>query len=186
MRLFIAINFEDQVKDKIFQVQSRVREYSQKGNYSREQNFHLTLIFLGELEEAQLPVIEEAINNVSWEAFEVTFSRLGYFKRDGGDLWWIGLDKTPALMALQRDLSKELEQRGFMVEHRAFQPHLTLARQVFSDRGMDLHIEPFRAQIRQVSLMKSERLGSQLVYNQVYQRHCHSKRKVGDTMTAEK
>ena len=47
MRLFIAINFDEETKQSIIAVQRRLREWG-RGNFSHPENLHLTLAFLGE------------------------------------------------------------------------------------------------------------------------------------------
>jgi RNA 2',3'-cyclic 3'-phosphodiesterase len=93
---------------------------------------HLTLAFLGELDEAQVAAAIEAADAAACRAqpFRLEVAGLGTFGPPKAPrVIWAGLggDLT-ALRALHADLARELQARGFPPEERAFSPHLTLAR----------------------------------------------------------
>ena len=80
MRLFIAINFNSETKENILKVQSRLKECS-TGSFSRPENIHLTLAFLGEVEPAGVEIIKHAMNSISVPKMQIIFDHIGYFKR---------------------------------------------------------------------------------------------------------
>ena len=167
MRLFIAINFDDGVKDKIQEVQSEMKKIS-KGNYSKRDNLHLTLAFLGEIEEARLKDIKDAMNKISVPKMNLTFSEVGCFKRDQ-ELWWIGLKHNENLSKLQSQLSDELMKKGFKLEKRKFIPHITIARQTRMGRAFEgFSLNEFDANVSTVDLMLSSRIDGKLVYTKLY------------------
>ena len=99
---------------------------------------HLTLAFLGELDDQRLEAAIDAAQEAAQQAvpFEYRLKGLGLF---GSSLQprviWMGIEDQPSgqvqgspLQRLHRVLAKELEQRGFELEKRPFSPHLTLAR----------------------------------------------------------
>ena len=49
MRTFIAIRFDEAIKEKITEVQDKLRDAAEKGHFTDRDNLHLTLIFLGEV-----------------------------------------------------------------------------------------------------------------------------------------
>src|SRR5436305_3476300 len=93
---------------------------------------HLTLAFLGELDDEQLAdaiqVAELAASQCS--AFSYRLSRLGIFGApEQPRVIWMGINEpSGSLQRLQRTLSRELARRGFELDKRGFSPHLTLAR----------------------------------------------------------
>lgn len=170
MRLFIAINFEQATKESMLAVQRRLREWG-AGNFSRPENLHLTLAFLGEIATDRIAAVRRAMDGVSVSPMELTFDHMGRFKRDGGDLWWIGLHENKALAALQSDLARRLTGEGFRLESLRFSPHITLAREVRlqaqPDRAALLGM-PFTASADRISLMRSERIQGKLTYTEQY------------------
>lgn len=170
MRLFIAINFDEETRNNIIAVQQRLRVFG-KGNFSQPENLHLTLAFLGEIDQTQVHAVQHAMDRTTVRPMSLTFDYVGRFKRDGGDIWWIGLSENRTLLSLQKELSVHLADAGFHLEDRRFSPHITLAREV----RLATQPEPstllglaFSTRASTISLMRSERISGRLVYTQQY------------------
>ena len=127
---FSAVNFDGAVREKLAAVQERLLAAGARGRFSRRENLHLTLCFLGETAPKRLPSVRRAMDAVSFSPFPLEFETAGRFRRTGGDLWWVGVRPEPGLFRLQRELAERLSKEGFRLESRAFQPHVTLAREV--------------------------------------------------------
>lgn len=172
MRLFIAVNFDEETRQNILAVQQRLRE-SGCGNFSRPENLHLTLAFLGEVAPTRAAFARKVMDSITLRPMELTFDHVGCFKRDGGDIWWIGPAENKVLLDLQRVMSEHLTAEGFRLESRRFSPHITLAREVRltakPDRAMLLS-QAFVTQVRAISLMCSERIGGRLTYLEQYRK----------------
>lgn len=170
MRLFIAINFDKETKDTILAVQRRLREIG-RGSFSRPDNLHLTLAFLGEIEPRRVEEVREAMDAVRVPSLELQFTHIGCFRRDGGDIWWLGLAPNDGLLELQKDLSDRLRAKGFPLENRRFSPHITLARRFSLEETLDKNAlmgSPFCTCVDTISLMQSERLNGTLTYSEIY------------------
>lgn len=173
MRLFIAINFEEEVKDRLCGAIDRLRENSLRGSFTQRENLHLTLVFIGETQ--RVDEIKHAMDMVYVNSFFLRIGGLGRFRRQGGDIYWMGVEGNDTLTDIYSRLSGELGQAGFRLENREYKPHLTLGREVVLresfDRGafessfpyMDVHTE-------KISLMKSERVGGRLLYTNIFDR----------------
>ena len=175
MRLFIAIGFEEDVKNRIIRVREELRNSSSSGNFTRDENLHLTLVFLGEVPGSRVKEIENIMEEIEEEPFELEFGSLGCFKRDlGKELWWLGCKKNRTLMKLQRQLSEKLYSSGFKIEKRQYKPHLTLGREVMIEGGgkvflsESLEQKPIISHVSQISLMLSERINGKLTYTALY------------------
>lgn len=170
MRLFIAVNFQNEVKDSLCGCIERLKENSVRGNFTRRENLHLTLAFLGETPRADSA--KRAMDAAAGVPFELSIGGFGRFRR-GGDIYWVGVEHSAALTALQASLCGELRREGFSLETREFKPHLTLGREVSLVPGFDREafaraIPPMHMRVEKISLMKSERLNGRLTYTELY------------------
>ena len=88
---------------------------------------HITLAFLGEVDDRTQACAESVAASLAGRAFDLSLDQLGYWGRRG--LLWAGPAATPpALSALVADLGAGLEQCGLPQDQRPFRPHVTLAR----------------------------------------------------------
>lgn len=173
MRLFIAVKFDD-IRDEIINVRESLRSQSKKGNFTRDENIHLTLAFLGEVPGSRITEIENIMEEIDEEPFELEFNDIGCFKRhSGGDVWWIGCKKNPSLINIQKKLTEGLRESGFRIEKRAFKPHLTLGREViikdesvFYDKKISMV-----SSVASITLMLSDRVRGKLVYTPLYEKY---------------
>jgi 2'-5' RNA ligase len=169
MRLFIAINLNGVTKNRLLALRDELRSNSERGRFAAPENLHLTLAFLGECDRKQTSAAQTAMNATSFEPFPIAIERLGRFKRDGGDIWWAGVQDSAALLKLQRALTSKLIDAGFSLDRRQYSPHITLGREV-ATAAMPRPIETFGETVAGIELMKSERLNGKLVYTAIYQR----------------
>ena len=175
IRLFIAVNCNDATKKLLLSVQDNIKVQSLKGNFSRPENLHLTLAFLGETQEERVPAICAAIQDALQPPiapFTLTFSQTGCFRHSGKELWWIGAQQTdPSL-----DILKNLRQRitgglstaNIAFDDRAFKPHITLGREIRHDTPIALRPQEIVLPVNRVSLMKSERINGVTVYTEMF------------------
>ena len=91
---------------------------------------HLTLKFLGDVPEEQIPQIMAELTKISHPQIPLEFSHLGFFPNDRRPrVMWIGLSQgEQQLKELARKINQQLSTIGFPKEKRAFSPHLTLGR----------------------------------------------------------
>lgn len=170
MRLFIAVNFDQETVARLLAVQDRLRELG-RGRFSRPENLHLTLAFLGKTAPGRVGDICRAMEETGARPLTLRFDRTGCFHRDGGDIWWAGLAENSSLADLQRELCCRLSAEGFSLENRSFSPHITLARDMRPDREPDRRAllgEPFAAHADTISLMLSHRIDGRLTYTKQY------------------
>ena len=172
MRLFIAINFDQDTKDKLLQVQNRLKKLG-RGNFSRVENLHLTLAFLGEVPEDQLEDVKAAMDQVKFPPMELTFHDVGYFvsgREKPSQLWKISLKYSRKLEKVHDELIASLRKAGFSPDAKSFKPHVTLARELHVKDWdkTELLPEPFETAADHMSLMLSERMDGKLTYTELY------------------
>jgi 2'-5' RNA ligase len=115
------------------------------------------------------------MDDTTFSKFTLMFDKVGYFKRDGGNTWWIGLKENELLSCLQADLTGRLQQKGFILENRKYTPHVTLGREVKMPNGfMQPAVPQVGFDITSIELMKSERINNKLVYTPIHSRNANN------------
>jgi 2'-5' RNA ligase len=174
MRLFIGIGFNQEVKNQLASISENLRKYTEKGNFTRMENFHLTLAFLGDTEPMMIMAIQKAMDNTAalFSPFQIEMGNIGSFARGGSDIYWLGIAHNDALVKIKQQLDNELMQAGIAFERGAFKPHLTLARQVKLQNNFDkedfIRKNPSpTAHVEKISLFESGRINGVLTYTEV-------------------
>ncbi len=115
---------------------------------------HLTLAFLGEVDETRLPELLARPATIATEGFTLNIDRVGVWHHNG--IGWVAPSVTPvALAELQERLSDWLESIGFMLEKRAFKPHVTLVRKCTGEADT-IAIDPVRWRVEEYVLVQSK------------------------------
>ena len=169
MRLFIAINFCEKIRAQLVFLRDELRSRSKRGNFTFVENLHLTLAFLGECDAKQTAAAKAAMEAIGFEPFTLNIERIGRFKRDGGDIWWAGVQENAHLSTLHSNLTDELMTAGFRLEKRKYSPHVTLGRNVETDAA-PWQVSPFSETVTGIELMKSERIDGRLAYTAIYEK----------------
>ena len=171
MRLFIAVNFNDQVKKWILDIQGLLRAQSTRGNFTRPENLHLTLVFIGESPEEKLNKIFKIMDEIELGSFEISFSHTGCFTHSSKELWWIGVERScPGLLqleAIHTQLLDRLLTSGFNVDNRPFNAHITLGREIKRLGPIVLNCPKITVKVNRISLMKSEHIRGILTYTEL-------------------
>ncbi len=128
LRAFLAIHLSVAVTRKIAEEVDRLRKGVQaRVNWVPPANLHLTLRFLGSIDENLIDGIEVRLKKVAARhpPFEARARGLGQF---GGHVLWVGVDGGEALMKLQKDVEQAMVELGFAREEKPFHPHITVGR----------------------------------------------------------
>jgi 2'-5' RNA ligase len=132
MRIFVAVDLNKLVKQRLQELIISLRKQGGNIRWVNPDNLHLTLKFLGETSEIQIPRIIDALERTASQQSPFSFLIQGTGAYPGGNrpprVLWAGIESQPALMSLQRELEMELHKLGFPPEKRPFSPHLTIGR----------------------------------------------------------
>ncbi|MEA1926778.1 MAG: RNA 2',3'-cyclic phosphodiesterase [Candidatus Auribacterota bacterium] len=132
IRTFIAIGVPEKLKAEIGKISSFISSQIPGVRWVSSENLHITLKFLGDIEESMIPDIQEVLNQVAQNHLPISskFGGVGVFpniRRPG--IIWLGLTEgSEELTVLVSDISAGLSRLGFKPERRKFTPHLTLGR----------------------------------------------------------
>jgi len=163
MRIFIAIRFTDAFKQPLLNAQKALRQNGVKGEFTRPENLHLTLVFIGETN--RVDDIKAAVKAIHFEPFEIKTGKLGSFTNRNNIILWGGVDAEKQLRTIATELRKNLDERGIEYSKVEFRPHITLVRSV-SDIS-DIDIESTSMTVKQISVMKSDFISGKPVYTEV-------------------
>ncbi|MHC4442304.1 MAG: RNA 2',3'-cyclic phosphodiesterase [Planctomycetota bacterium] len=132
MRCFLAIELPTEIRDRLRDLQDRLSVLGRAVRWTRVDNIHLTVKFLGEVPDDQVSAICETATEVAgrFERFEVTVAGTGCFPPGGAArIVWVGMpDPPPILLGCQRVCEDRYARLGFKKENRSFKPHLTVGR----------------------------------------------------------
>lgn len=181
MRVFVALELSDDIKDELFQIQSRIAVLSPLGNYTDRGNFHLTLKFIGEVDEVRLPEIYGCIDRVASMSagFSVMFSEVGAFTRGRRSIVYARVAGSKDLSLLYESMEHCLVEAGFVRADRVFRPHITLGRNVLVENLSCLErvfCGRIVFRVDSLCLMESRRVDGVLRYVPLYRVPLGSKR----------
>jgi 2'-5' RNA ligase len=161
-RLFVGIDFPTEVKLSL----SRPCVGVPAAKWVEPSKFHLTLRFIGAVEDPMAADIIAALLRVAAPRFALTLAGVGQF---GGHTLWVGVDKSPTLMCLQCSIEGELQQIGLPVDPRPYVPHVKLAHlrrrrslRAFLTKNAEFRVDPF--EVRSFSLIESHPSASGAIY----------------------
>lgn len=170
MRLFVALDIPEDAAAYLTDVQQMLRQEIHADRWQSLQNLHLTLHFLGDVEERLIPAICEDLDIVSaiTKPFRLRLAELGAFPNASRPrVLWLGLrGNTQALKQVHLLLGRRFElHAGLDHDRKAYKPHITLARgPKTTAEGLPLDRlneqvlaeEPPHWQVNQVHLYQSE------------------------------
>jgi 2'-5' RNA ligase len=147
-RLFVAIRPPEQVRDLLIDAM----DDSPALRWVGDEQLHLTLRFIGEVERPLANEIAGELERIRSPNFGLRVSGVGKFEKRNGGALWAGIDPKTPVAALAAKVERALHTVGLEPEHRAFSPHITLARwnrrnaeavDAFLRRNSSLRSDPF-------------------------------------------
>ena len=125
MRLFVALSLPEPVQQRL----SGLANGLPGARWVKPENLHLTLRFLGEVDNLAAADVDDALAMIRSPGFDLGLNGIGHFG-EGRKLraLWVGVDASDELMRLQEKIEQALIRLGLPPEPRKFKPHITLAR----------------------------------------------------------
>lgn len=132
LRTFIAIRFSETFKDYLGKLQDVLKTSNADVKWVKKENIHLTLKFLGEIEDKKIGEITKIIDNLSSKmpVFQLELSTLAAFpKKEYPRVIWVGLAKGGTqIKQMAEELNNAISRLGLPKEPRPFSSHITLGR----------------------------------------------------------
>ena len=164
MRLFVAIRFNEGILDALEELQADLLQGGLRGNYTKAENLHLTLAFIGEYGDVE--AVRDALGDVEFSPFEISLQGIGRF----GDLYWAGIRECDELEKLVKRIRRALADAGIPFDRKKFNPHITLVRKaVYRGQGPlpEVALPDVSMQADHFLLMNSERGKNGMVYSEI-------------------
>ncbi len=172
MRMFIAALPPQQAVRELSALSARLRE-KVSANYTSEQNYHMTLAFLGDTPYAKTAEIERIIQDAAegQGPVEMAFSHIGFFGKPHNAILWCGAEGAQPLVKMSERIREGLGLAGIPFDPKPMKPHITLARKADISRIRLEAFKPAQTKMRidTVALMASERINGALAYTPVVQ-----------------
>lgn len=145
MRLFVAIRPPHEVRSALLNVMGGIRGARWQG----DEQLHITLRFIGEIDQHQAVDVDAALSALSSPRFEIAINGVGAFDKKGRhNAVWAGVTPRDAIAALASKVDRACQMAGLPPEGRAYLPHITLARFARSAGP----VEPFLSQYPGLSI----------------------------------
>lgn len=159
MRCFIGIQLSD-CTTAIETIINELKLIDNNANYTKTENIHITIEFLGEIDVLDINKIQDIFSNLSYNSFTIHLEKIKNLK----DMVVIEVKDNKSLRYLQSLLNKELRDRGFILQTRKYYPHVTLARKCNFFISEDVNLS---SEIKEVILFSSDRINNELVYTPI-------------------
>ena len=147
-RLFVAIRPPEPIRDLLIDAMDDSPDF----RWQDEEQLHLTLRFIGEVERPIANDIADALSRIRAEPFQLRIAGVGRFEQRSSGALWAGVEPKAPVAALAAKVERICQQVGLEPERRAYHPHITLARwkgrrtrevQDYLERKRALSSEPF-------------------------------------------
>src|SRR5581483_1627443 len=129
MRIFIAVDIDPEIRERIREFVEQVRGNAPDARWVSGESLHVTLKFICDKPDSEVRRIEAALGSIQAERFRLSFRGAGFFPTPkAARVFWVGVGAEPDLAGLAKTIDDSLASLGIAKEARAFSPHLTLAR----------------------------------------------------------
>ena len=147
-RLFVAIRPPEDIRDLLIDAMDDSADF----RWQDEEQLHLTLRFVGEVERPVADDLAAALGRVRAEPFVLRVNGVGRFEQRNSGALWAGVEPKGPLAALAAKVERICQSVGLEPERRAYHPHITIARwkghrtrelRDFLERNRGLRSDPF-------------------------------------------
>lgn len=170
MRLFTAITLPQKVKRHLAHTTKRLQKSIEYGKFSDSGNYHITLVFMGDIKEDKLPTIHKIMDETAgkFPPMFLTCEDIGFFeKRNRKILYYNVGGQLELLSKMQRHLYQNIHAAGLCRQENSYTPHITFARNVKCDNIFEVENSlPFST--GEITLMHSTRVNDKLTYLPIY------------------
>lgn len=170
VRCFVALELPREAINYIQSLQKLIRTQNLfYGKFTEPENLHLTLKFLGEIDQGKLSDVQARLKKIKAQEFETELGEAGVFSKRALRIIWIKLKSTNKL---QKQIDDALS--GLFEPERKFMSHLTIARvkrvddrKKFFDYLKNMKIKKIKFKVKEFILKKSELMSDGPIYSDI-------------------
>jgi len=174
MRCFISIDLPEEVKKELAAVQSQIPKENAKILNVNPEILHLTLRFLGEIDDFKANKTKEILNSLKVKKFKAKISKMGIFPSENFiRVVWIGLEPAEKFKELHELIDNELEKINIQKDER-FESHVTLCRvkfikdkKGFMEKLKKIKVKEIEFNVDKISFKKSVLMPEGPVYEDI-------------------
>lgn len=172
MRIFYAVNFDNETSENLLKLQEDLKGHVRSGRWARDENLHMTLHFIGEIDKEELHIYKNALDEAAAaaEPFSVRFTSYGSFRQGTQDLIYVKTKNTGDMLQIISGFLKNSLKTG---DTKPLKPHITLVRRAEMNhttlkvlKKMRFNIPP--SEIKSIELMESRNVDGELTYTPLY------------------
>ncbi|MEM1577597.1 MAG: RNA 2',3'-cyclic phosphodiesterase [Candidatus Pacearchaeota archaeon] len=173
MRCFIAIDIPNTIKEELEKIQKFIIN-DIKAKFVEKENIHLTLKFLGEINDYKVNFVIEELKKLKIKKFEAYLNGVGFFPNENFiRVFWIGLEPKEIIEKIHEDIDNALKK--YFKKDKNFESHITLARiksiknkEDFIKKIKNLEIKKTKFLVEEIKLKKSILTKDGPIYNDIY------------------
>ena len=172
MRLFAAIDLPLDTKEQLADISGKIKQSCEQGNFARYENYHITLVFLGDLERENLSGIKKIIEEASnlFPPMRLSSRDVGQFIKGNGKIVYYNVyGDTKILSELQSFMYSQFYKQKLCRKQNEYTPHITFARKVKVE-NLPLIKQEITFPADAITLMHSTRINGKLTYVPIYSR----------------
>ena len=176
MRVFIAVEFDDDIKRYLKQVQDIVKTTTVSGNFTHYSNFHLTLKYIGNIYNGEYEELCQCIDDACSRTapFSIRIGDIGAFHKKNSSILWVAVTEGRSeLKRLFERIETEVVESGFEPENRKYRPHITIGKKIVFSNGSFTNGLPYYDRdipVTGLTLYQSHRVDGVLTYTPLYRR----------------
>ena len=171
MKLLVAIGLNEDIKKSVGSLAESIKEGSQKGIFSRDENLHLTLAYIGDTD--RIDVMKRIVDSLPDDDFKIEFGKFNLTKTDTGDMLWLNVNKSEELAAIRKAIINRMRLMNFSIEETDYNPYIILGKDIGYKNGFDPHklteeMPRLSMQASKIQLIKAEKVKGRTVYTEIY------------------
>jgi 2'-5' RNA ligase len=171
MRVFYAITFKQESKEKLAIYRDQLIHHTLNGKFITTNNFHLTLAFIGDIDQSKLSIYKNIIDDLPLSRPSLSVTHVGTFPKKNRAILWLGINENLLLDQLVSNLRLLIDNYNLPNEQRKYQAHITIGRQVLLPHSFENYKLPtFNLSLSSVALMHSHRFNDHLIYEPIYEK----------------
>ena len=163
-KIFLALTLEKDLNDQIIEIKKDLKSNLLKDvniSWQRNDQHHLTVYFVGEMEPEQISQMNEDLNEINLTGFSknIDLTGISFFPNESSQVLSALVKLDSHLKNLHEEVEKIVVNIGFGSELKAYKPHITLGRFKEKDRSQyefGIFDEPLKGKVKQLDVFESE------------------------------